>query len=128
MHHYRCFFHVCSQTTELCVAAGYTTYAWSTGGTLNCITVGSSGTYSVTVTDANGCTSTCSQDVTIEDLVSPSITCPPDINIECDADTQPTGTGTAIASDDCDPAPAVAFSDATIGDYAPRITRYHGPG
>jgi len=109
-------FSLCAgQTTELCVAAGYTTYAWSTGGTLNCITVGSSGTYSVTVTDANGCTSTCSQDVSIEDLVSPSITCPSDISIECDADTQPTGTGTAIASDDCDPAPAVAFSDATIG-------------
>jgi hypothetical protein len=103
------------QTTELCAPAGYTSYAWSTGGTLNCITVSSSGTYSVTVTDANGCTSTCSQEVSIEDLVSPSITCPPDISIECDTDTQPIATGTAVASDDCDPAPATAFSDATIG-------------
>jgi len=102
-----------SQTTELCAPAGYTTYAWSTGGTLNCITVGSSGTYSVTVTDANGCTSTCSQDVTIEDLVSPAITCPPDISIECDEDTQPIVTGTAVSSDDCDPDPVVSFSDIT---------------
>lgn len=102
------------QTTELCVAAGYASYLWSTGDTLNCITVSVSGTYSVTITDIDGCTSTCSQDVSIEDLVPPVITCPLDISIECDVDTQPIVTGTAIATDDCDTAPTILFSDITI--------------
>lgn len=103
------------QTTELCSPAGYTSYIWSTGAIVNCITVDTSGTYSVTVTDANGCTSTCSQLVSIQDLEPPVITCPIDISIECDVDTQPVVTGTATASDACDPLPAIGFSDVTIG-------------
>lgn len=35
------------------------TYLWSTGDSSRCITVDSSGTFSVTVTDENGCSSTC---------------------------------------------------------------------
>ncbi|MCX6290376.1 MAG: T9SS type A sorting domain-containing protein, partial [Bacteroidetes bacterium] len=48
------------QTTELCAPVGYAAYHWSNGATTQCITVGSSGTYSVTVTNQAGCTSTCS--------------------------------------------------------------------
>ncbi|HSF88789.1 MAG TPA: ice-binding family protein, partial [Saprospiraceae bacterium] len=102
-------------TTELCVAAGYTNYLWSTGETSNCITVSVSGTYSVTIIDIDGCTSSCSQDVSIADLLPPVITCPLNISIECDVDTQPTVTGTAIATDDCDPTPSILFTDISIG-------------
>jgi len=42
--------------------AGYT-YLWSTGGTGTSITSLGTGTYSVTVTDANGCTTTCSSTI-----------------------------------------------------------------
>ena len=37
---------------------GYTSYLWSTGETTQTITTGTSGTYFVTVTDANGCVGT----------------------------------------------------------------------
>ena len=53
------------QSTQLCVAAGFASYLWSTGATTNCITVNAAGTYTVTVTDANGCSSVCSQIVTV---------------------------------------------------------------
>ncbi|HPH93023.1 MAG TPA: ice-binding family protein, partial [Ferruginibacter sp.] len=55
------------QSTQLCVPAGAASYLWSNGATTNCITVNSAGTYSVTVTNAGGCVSTCSQTVTVSD-------------------------------------------------------------
>jgi len=40
------------------VPAGYAQYQWSTGSTANSTSVGSAGTYTVTVTDGHGCTKT----------------------------------------------------------------------
>ncbi len=51
-------------STELCTASGLSSYLWSTGATGECITVTAAGTYSVTVTDGNGCESVCSRTVT----------------------------------------------------------------
>ncbi|AEE53479.1 ice-binding family protein [Haliscomenobacter hydrossis] len=62
------------QSTELCVAAGAASYLWSTGGTTNCITVSAAGTYSVTVTDGNGCQNTCNTTVVVNPLPSCLIT------------------------------------------------------
>ena len=62
------------QSTQLCVAAGSASYLWSTGATTNCITVNASGTYSVTITDANGCSSNCSKQVTVNPLPDCTIT------------------------------------------------------
>ncbi len=45
-------------TVTLDPGAGFTTYLWSTGETTQTIVVNASGNYTVTVTDANGCTST----------------------------------------------------------------------
>lgn len=62
------------QSTQLCVPAGAAGYLWSTGATTNCITVSTSGTYTVTVTNANGCTSTCSKTVTVSPQTGCTIT------------------------------------------------------
>ena len=48
------------QSTQLCVPEGSSSYKWNTGATTNCITVSTSGTYSVTITNSGGCSSTCS--------------------------------------------------------------------
>lgn len=52
------------ETTNLCAPAGFASYLWSTGATTNCISVSTAGTYSVTVTTVDGCSSTCSKIVT----------------------------------------------------------------
>jgi hypothetical protein len=44
-----------SQTLTLNPGAGFTSYLWSNGATTPTITVNTTGTYSVTVTNANGC-------------------------------------------------------------------------
>jgi N-acetylneuraminic acid mutarotase len=49
-------------TTQLCASSG-AFYVWNTGATTQCITIGV-GSYSVTVTDNGGCSSTCSASVT----------------------------------------------------------------
>jgi hypothetical protein len=51
-------------SVELSASAG-STYSWSNGATTQAITATESGSYSVTVTDANGCTSSASVDVTV---------------------------------------------------------------
>ncbi len=45
--------------------AGYNTYSWSTGGTIQTINVTSAGTYSVSITDANGCSGSSSIAITL---------------------------------------------------------------
>ena len=54
------------------------TYLWSTGETSNCITVDMPGTYSVTVTDQEGCFSSGSEEVAVNPLpFAPSLATTP---------------------------------------------------
>ena len=99
------------ESTELCAPAGAATYLWSTGEATSCITVSEAGHYSVTITDADGCSSTCSVTVTIEENEPPVITCPADVDIECSQSTLPSATGFATATDECDVPPMVSFED-----------------
>ena len=70
-----------TSATELKADPGYTSYLWSTGETTQAITVNATGTYSVTVTDSNGCqgsdevTLTWQEvsDVRITQLISPLV-------------------------------------------------------
>ena len=66
--------HVCpGETVEICGVEGNFSYAWSTGATTRCITVGA-GTYSLVITDlASGCVSNNSCAVTI--IEDPRPTC-----------------------------------------------------
>ena len=71
------------------------------------------------VDDCND-TSTCQQTITVEDEVAPVITCPGNITIECDESTDPSNTGTATATDNCDASPTIGYSDVTVGNVITR--------
>jgi len=72
------------QTTQLCAPAGYANYQWAGGSTAatQCINVGA-GTYSVTITDALGCSRTLDA-VIVEELPLPTATVTGNLFI-CDA-------------------------------------------
>ena len=61
------------ETVDLQANAGFTTYSWPDGSTQPSITVNTGGIYSLTVTDANGCTTSNSFSVTQNPL--------PEVNI-----------------------------------------------
>ncbi|MEI6815096.1 MAG: hypothetical protein WCL14_00700, partial [Bacteroidota bacterium] len=64
----------CSGGSVILDAGTYTTYSWNNGGTSETITPSTSNTYSVTVSDATGCTGIATQVVTVNPLPTPSIT------------------------------------------------------
>src|SRR6185436_12384669 len=66
-----------------------------------------------TATDACGNSSTCVQTINVVDTTAPVLNVPANTTVECDADSSPAGTGSATATDNCDPAPVVTHSDAT---------------
>jgi uncharacterized repeat protein (TIGR01451 family) len=63
----------CGSAT-LSVPGGFANYAWSNGANTASTVVTTSGTYTVTVTDANGCTATDTHTVTLNASPTPAIT------------------------------------------------------
>jgi trimeric autotransporter adhesin len=59
--------------TNLNAGAGYATYFWSTGANTQTINAGTAGPITVTVTDANGCSSPASTSITVNALPIPVI-------------------------------------------------------
>lgn len=78
------------QSATLTAGPGFSTYLWSNGSTINNISVSQTGTYSVTATDANGCTATDGQPFQSLPLPVPSINGPAAI---CGGSTQFTVSG-----------------------------------
>lgn len=76
-----------------------------------------------TATDECGNTATCDQIISIDDTLPPTITCPPDVTIECDQPSDPDATGYATADDACDPDVAVSFEDHSDGTCPVVVTR-----
>ena len=100
-------------------------YTWSNGAHTQCITATAAGTYTVTVTNANGCTSSCSKCITV--------TAPPSCTI--------TGCGTSICQGStaqlCAPAGYTSYTWSTgahtqcisvgaVGTYTVTVTNSSG--
>ena len=77
-------------------------------------------TLTYNATDDEGNVGSCSVDITVEDETAPTITCPANVTIACDANTAPASTGMATATDNCDASPAITFSDVTVGSIITR--------
>ena len=76
-----------------------------------------------TSTDDCGNTSTCVQQIQIEDTTPPVITCPANLTLECIDDTSTETTGFASATDNCSGFPEVFSSDVTLaGGCGPEYT------
>jgi len=76
-----CF--VANGSIDLSVSGGVPsyTYSWTGGVTTQDLLNVVEGTYTVTVTDANGCTKTSSYTLDYIDIINPTITCPANINV-----------------------------------------------
>ncbi|MCC6282202.1 MAG: hypothetical protein IT262_16485, partial [Saprospiraceae bacterium] len=76
---------VCSGTSTTLTASGGTSYLWSTGATTAAINVSPSAltTYTVTVTNASGCTATASDAVQVNNCNTPCYTRTPSNSTEC---------------------------------------------
>jgi len=134
---------VCPSSTNIhCGPVGAAAYEWSVtgGGTINgsttqqCVTVTASSTCGSTYTltllaGSAGCQSTCMYTVTVSDGSAPSISCPPNVTIQCTASTAPGGAnGMATATDNCTPNGSIIItsSDVTTAGACPQaysITR-----
>jgi hypothetical protein len=55
----------------------------------------------------------CYQHITVQDTIRPHITAPPDTLVDCNSVLLPSATGTATATDSCDPAPMLSYYDVT---------------
>jgi M6 family metalloprotease-like protein len=81
----------------------------------------------LTVSDPEGDSDTCSTSITINDTQPPVISyCPVNVTIECDEPTDPSNTGSATATDACDVSPLITHADTITPGTCPdewQITR-----
>ena len=83
------------QSTTLSTTIAYSSYEWTGGSTDATLNVGVEGDYTVTVTDANGCSGTATFHVSVNDLPVPVIT---GRNVICDGETDTLTTTVGYSS------------------------------
>jgi len=71
------------------------------------------GPYELQVT-SGGETTKCQENTDVFDTTAPDITCPADVQAVWGSSTDPSVTGSASATDACNPSPTVSFSDVII--------------
>src|SRR5438552_13521969 len=81
-------------------ACGSVTIGYSDSVSNNC---GGTKVITRTWTAKDGCgnSAACVQTITVRDITPPTITCPPNLTLECPADTRTNITGVATAQDGC---------------------------
>ena len=82
---------ICEGETTTLTATGGVSYAWSNGGTSNSTSVNQSGVYTVTATNAEGCSATANVTVTVNPL--PTITIGGNTTVCAGSSTTLTATG-----------------------------------
>lgn len=95
----------CNGQITLDAGTGYNTYAWGTGETVQSITVGANGDYTVTVSDASGCSGSA--------VFSTSIPTPPTVSISGNGQIC---AGTATILNASTGLSAYVWSDGQVGD------------
>jgi hypothetical protein len=75
------------------------------------------------VTDLCNLTDECVQTFRIDDTELPTIDCPDNISVSCDASTDPQATGVATGSDNCTVPVAIGVSDQTTPGNCPQERR-----
>lgn len=115
---------VCAGFTTVFDGGGpYSTYLWSTNATTPTITTGTAGTYTVTVTDANGCTGTASQALTVHANPIPAIT---GNTVICDQQTTTFSAGAYSQYVWSNTATTPTITVGTAGTYTVTVTDVNG--
>ena len=78
-----------------------------------------------TGTDACGNAGTAMQTITVQDVTNPTVTAPSNTNASCEDDLSPTAQGTGTATDNCDPNPAVNYTDMSTQDPDPTVCGHY---
>ncbi len=110
-------------SSQLTVSGNYPSYLWSTGASSSAVTVNAGGNYVVTVTDANGCTASASQSITVWSLPSPVIA--GDNNI-CIGESATLTTGNYASYQWSTGASTDSITTITAGNYVVTVTDMNG--
>ena len=111
------------KNTSLTVPGSYTSYQWSTGATTSNITVSTASTFTVTVTDANGCTGSKSATTTINANPVPSIT---GNNSICQGQSSTINAGSYAGYSWSTGATTATINVNTAGNYSVTVTDANG--
>ena len=114
---------VCDGDSYLLDAGLFDVYSWSTGDATQTVSVMTAGTYTVTVTDANGCKGNDSFDLMIYAL--PSVSLGMDAAV-CDGDSYMLDAGTFSAYDWSTGDATQTISVMTAGTYSVTVTDANG--
>ncbi|MBA3901821.1 MAG: hypothetical protein H0X62_16735, partial [Bacteroidetes bacterium] len=110
--------------TVLDAGAGFVSYLWSTGATTQTISISSAGTYSVTVTDANGCENNDALIVSVNPL--PIVNLGPDVAI-CAGNSTVLDAGAGLVSYSWSTGAATqTITVSTAGTYSVTVTDANG--